>query len=199
MILWFKLPSWGHCSLSPRGYRTVAQKNFKRLLLRIRGSNSFQLSRIHLKDICQEADGLFPIWKTVMTGKKIKKKNLIGLLQFPWVDFLRGESFWNVSYPVLLQPESLASLGQGADPQASWGMTASWRVNPWAGQGMSASQELDPWEGRGMLPSWGPWTGECPSRMRHDNLSRTRSLGRWRQDDLLGPSDWSWASPRSPA
>ena len=29
------------------------------------------------------------------------------------------------SYPELLQPESQASPGQGADPQADWGMTAS--------------------------------------------------------------------------
>ena len=41
---------------------------------------------------------------------------------------------------------------------------------------MSASQELGPWEGRGMLPSWDPWTGGSPSRLRHDNLLRTRGL-----------------------
>jgi hypothetical protein len=31
----------------------------------------------------------------VMTGRKRKRKKKIpiGLLQFPWVDFLRGESF----------------------------------------------------------------------------------------------------------
>ena len=49
----------------------------------------------------------------------------IGFLLFPWVDFLRGESVWSVSYPVLLQPESQASLGQGADAQAGLGVTAS--------------------------------------------------------------------------
>ena len=26
-------------------------------------------------------------------GERKEKKKLIGLLQFPWVDFLRGESF----------------------------------------------------------------------------------------------------------
>ena len=34
---------------------------FKQLLLRVRGSNSFQLSRMHLKGICQEMDWLFAI------------------------------------------------------------------------------------------------------------------------------------------
>ena len=43
---------------------------------------------------------------------------LIGFLLFSWVDFLRGESFWSLSYPVLLQPESQASLSQDAHPQA---------------------------------------------------------------------------------
>ena len=43
-----------------------------------------------------------------------------------------------------------------------------------------------------------PGLGGSLSRLRHDNLSRTRSLGRSRQVDLLGPLDWSWASPRSP-
>ena len=46
-------------------------------------------------------------------------------------------------------------------PQASWGMTVSWKSNPWAGQGMSAS--------------WDPWTGGSLSRLRCDNLSRIRS------------------------
>ena len=61
-------------------------------------------------------------------------------------------------------------------------MTASWRSNPRAGQGMTTS--------------WDPWTGGSLNRLRSDNLSRTRSLGRSRQVDLLGPLDWSWASPR---
>ena len=47
----------------PRGYHghKGAQKIFKQLLLRVRGSNSFQLSRMHLKDVCQEVDWLFTI------------------------------------------------------------------------------------------------------------------------------------------
>ena len=107
-----------------------------------------------------------------------------------------GESFWNLSYPILLQPESQVSLGQDADPQASWGVTASWRSNSQAGQGRSASRELGPWASRGMSTFWDPWTGGSLSRLRHDNLLRTRFLGRLRQVNLL---DWSWASPRSPA
>ena len=95
---------------------------------------------------------------------------LTGFLLFPWVDFLRGESFWSLSYPVLLQPESQESPGQDADPQAGWSMTTSW----------------DPWAGRSL------------SRMMHHNFLRTRSLGRLRQVNFLGPPDWSWASPRPP-
>ena len=174
----------------------MTQKNFKRLLFRVKRSNSFQLSKMHLKGICWEVDWLFTIWKTVMTGRKRKKKKLIGLLQFPWVDFLRGKSFWNLSYSVLLQPES---RGQGADPQEGWGVTASWRSNPWAGRGMLASWELGPWASRGMSTSWDPWTGGSLSRLRPDNILRNRSLGRSRQVDFLGPLDWSWASPSSPA
>ena len=167
-------------------------------LLRVRGLKIFQLSRMHLKGICWEVDWLFPIWKTVMTGGKEKRKKLIGLL-FLCVDFLRGESFWDLSYPVLLQPESQASLVQDADPQAGWGVTASWRLNHWAGRGRLAFWELGPWAGRGMSISWDPWTGRSLSRLRHDNLLRTRFLGRSRQADLLGPLDWSWSSPTSPA
>ena len=141
--------------------------------------------------------GYFPSERQSWQGEKEKK--LIGLLQFPWVDFLRGESFWSLSHPVLLQPDSQTSLGQGADPQAGWGMTDSWRSNPRAGWGVMASRELGSWAGRGVTISWDPWTGGSPSRLRRDNLSRARSLGRSRQVDLLGPPDWSWASPRSPA
>ena len=100
--------------------------------------------------------GYFPSERQSWQGGKEKEKNLIGFLQFPWVDFLRGESFWSLSYSVLLQPES---QGQSADPQAGWGVTASWRSNPWAGRGRSASQELGPWAGRGRLTSWDPRTG----------------------------------------
>ena len=115
-----------------------------------------------------------------------KKKKRVGLLLFLRVDFLRGESFWNVSYQVLLQPESQASPGQGADPQTGWDMTASWRSNPQAGRGMSASQKLGPWAGRDMSTSWNPWIGRSLSRLRCDNLPGTRSLGRLRQINLLG-------------
>ena len=40
----------GQCSLSPRGYHghAVAQNKFKWLLLRVRGSNCFQLSRTYI-------------------------------------------------------------------------------------------------------------------------------------------------------
>ena len=75
------------------------------------------------------------------------------------VDFLRGESYWSLSYPVLLQPKSGASPGQGADPQAGWGVIASWRSNPQTGRGISASRELGPWAGQGMSTSWILWTG----------------------------------------
>ena len=91
-----------------------------------------------------------------------------------------GESFWNVSYSILLQPESQVPLGQDADTQASWGVTASWRSNSQAGQGRSASRELGPWASRGMSTFWDPWTGGSVSRLRHDNLLRTRSLVRLR-------------------
>ena len=36
----------------------------------------------------------------------------------------------------------------------------------------------------------GPWTGRSLSRLKQDNLPRTRSLGRWRLTDLLGLPDW---------
>ena len=94
---------------------------------------------------------------------------LIGFLLWPWVDFLRTESFWNLSYPVLLQPESRASPGQGANPQAGWGMSTSWRSNPRARQGMSASQELGPWAGWDRLTSWDPQAGVWhPQGLQHD-------------------------------
>ena len=84
-----------------------------------------------------------------------------------------GESFWSLSYPGPLQPESQVSPGQGAYPQAGWGLTASWRSNLQAGRGRLASQELvsgkveacqppgipglaDPWAGWGMTTFQGP-------------------------------------------
>ena len=39
--------------------------------------------------------------------KERKKEKLIGLLQFPWVDFLRGESFLDLFYPILVTLEIL--------------------------------------------------------------------------------------------
>ena len=128
----------------------------------------------------------FPTWKIVTTGREKKKKSL-GFLLFLWVDLLWGETFWNLSYPVLLQPESQASPVQSAGPQAGWDMTVSWRSPPQAGWGMSASWKLGPWAGRDMSTSWNPWTGRSLSRLRHDNLPGTRSLGRFKQINLLGP------------
>ena len=99
----------------------------------------------------------------------------IGFLPFLRVDFLRGESFWSLSYPVLLQPESQVSPGQGGDPQAGWGMTTSWRSNPRASWGISASQELGPWqvEAWACRPRATPELVE-PSKLRHGNLPGTR-------------------------
>ena len=118
------------------------------------------------------------------------------------MDFLRDESFWTLFYSVLLQPESWASLGQGADPQAGWGMTTSWRSNTRAGKGMSTSQELGPSAGQGVSTSWDPWAGGSPSRLRCDNLLRTRSLGRLKHVNLLAPLNCqipeveAWQPPR---
>ena len=70
----------------------MAQKNFKRLLLGVRIE---QLPVI--KDASQ---GCLPRSGLVISHLKDshdreekEKKKLIGLLHFPWVDFLRGESF----------------------------------------------------------------------------------------------------------
>ena len=177
----------------------MAQKNFKWLLLRVRGSNSFQLSRMHLKGVCWEVGCLFPIWNTVMTGRKRKTNKLtnrplyfMGALTLGWV-FLK-----------LILPSTVATWEpgiprSGCTSPASWGMIASWRLNQWAGWGMSASWELGPWACRGMLTSWGPWISRSPNRLRYDNFPGARSLGKSRQVDLLGPPDWSWVSTRSPA
>ena len=170
------------------------KKNFKWLLSRVRGLNSFQLSRMHLRGI-RKWIGYFSSERQWWQGGKEKRKKWIGLILFLWVDLLRGESFWSLSYPGPLQPESQASPGQGADPQAGWGVTASWRSNLQAGRGRLASQELGLWTGWGMSTSWDPWTGRSLSRLRHDNLPRTRFIGRSRQVNLLGPPDWSWVSP----
>ena len=57
---------------------TVEQKNFKRLLLKVRGLNSFWLPRMHLKNVCQEVDCFFSHLKDSddREGKKKKKSRL---------------------------------------------------------------------------------------------------------------------------
>ena len=64
--------------MSPSGYcgHAVAQKNFKRLLLRARGSNSFRLSRMHLKGVCREVDWLFPILTGGLLGSETGPRGL---------------------------------------------------------------------------------------------------------------------------
>ena len=155
---------------------------------------------MHLKGVCWEVDWLFPIWKTFMTGRKRKRRKLIGLLQFSWVDFLRGESFWILSYPVLLQPESNLRC-----PQVR--VQIPRQAEAWQPAGDRIPKQVEVWwppknwvpgQVKVWMTSWDPWTGRSPSRLRCDNLSMTRSLDRSRQVDLLGPRDWSWASPRSP-
>ena len=124
----------------------MAQNNFKQCFLRVRGSKSFPLSRMHLNGFCRGGLVISHLKDSDDREEKQKEKTNRPL-QFPWVDFLRDESFWSLSYPVLLQPESQVSLVQDADPQAGWGVTASWRLNPQAGQGMSTF--WDSWTGVG--------------------------------------------------
>ena len=107
---------------------------------------------MHIKGVCQEVDWLFPIWKRVMIGREKKANRL--LLFYGWTSL--GVSFWSLSYPVLLQPESQTYPGQGADPPAGWGMTVFLRWNLWSGRGRSTS--------------WGPLTGvEYPQGLQHDH------------------------------
>ena len=136
-------------------------------------------------------DFLLDFWVIAETVPQV-----IYFFLFPWVDFLRGESFWSLYYPVLLQTESRASLSQGEDPKAGCGAITSWNSNPLAGRGMLTSQELGPWEDQAMSILWDPWSGRSPSRLRNDKLPRTRSLNRSRQLDLLESLGWSWVSPR---
>ena len=145
---------------------------------------------MHLKSICQEVDWLFPTWNTAMTWRKRKK--LIGTLLFLCVGFLRGESVWSLSYPVLLQSESQESPGQSEDPedpQTGWSVTASWRQNPQAGRGGHLPENWVPGQVKACRLSG---TSRPLSRLRCDNLSRTRSLGRLRHVELLGP--WAGGS-----
>ena len=207
----------------------------------------------------------------------------IGFLPFLRVNFLRGESFWSLYYPVLLQPESrcpqvkveilrlrhdnllevkspgklrhislprirsLAGRGLGmstsCDPWTGgtqqveawqpprnqmqgrsrqvnllgfleWQIperTEAWQASrsqiprqveecwpsgtpgladPQACWGVTTSQGPDPWTDRGRLTSWDPQASGSLSRLRHDNLPGTRSLGRSRQVDLLGFPVW---------
>ena len=148
---------------------------------------------MHLKGIWWEMDWFFPIWKTVMTGRKIKMRKTNRPPSILWMDFLRGESFWSLSYQVLWQPDSQVSLCRGAEPQAGWGMTALWRPNHWAG--------------------WDSWLWRIGSlgRLRHVDLLGSldwhipNQVEAWqpsedqipRQVNLLGPLDWSWGSQRS--
>ena len=132
-----------------------------------------------------------------MTGRKRKKKSLICLLLcYGWTSLgvslfeayfmqyccnLRARHPWvRCRSPGRLRHDSLLNIKSRA------------------GQSRSASRELGPWAGRGMSTSRNPWTGGSLRRLKHDNLLRTKSLGKSRQVDLLGPPDWSWASPISP-
>ena len=143
-------------------------------------------------------DWLFSIWKTVMTEKGKKKKPIV-LLLFLWVDFLRGESFWSLSYSVLLQPESRVSPGQGADPlQAeSWQspgdqipgqIEAGWPPENWV-----------PWHWSRHVDLLGPlnwWISKQVEAWQppKDQIPRQVEVGQPR-----GTPSWGWASPRSPA
>ena len=181
MVLKFKLPSSSQSPLSPGGYHnhTVAQKTFKRLLLRGRESNSFHFSRMHLKGFCRELDWLFPTWKTVMTGRKRKKgKNkLIGLLQFyGWTslgvslfEVYSNQYWWNLRAsipgsmyrsPGRLRHDSLLEMKYpGRLRQVSLLRIGS----------LGRLRHID------FLASQ---TGETLSRLRCDNLPRVGYLGR---------------------
>ena len=62
------------------------------LELEDRSASSYQAC--NLKVICQEVDWLFPMKDSHDREEKKReikeKKKLIGLLQFPWEDFLKG-------------------------------------------------------------------------------------------------------------
>ena len=162
------------CSLSPRGHHghAVAQKNFK-WLLRIRGMNNFQLSRMHLKGICWEVDSLFPIWKTVMPERKRIKEEKPNRTPILWVDFLRGESFWSLSYSVLLQLRARHLLVRVQIPRllGMWQPSGDWIPGHvkagqfsenWVPGQVKAClppgtpELVDPWPDWGMTNFWGP-------------------------------------------
>ena len=181
----------------------MATKWHKRILSdfsRIRGLNNFQLSRRHLKGVSLEVDWLFPIWKTVMTGKEKKKKKRerekqIGFLQFPWVDFIKGESFWSLSYPILLQPESQESPGHSADPRQA----EAWQPpGDWIPRQVEAGGPPDNWvpgQVEACQPPGTPELADSLRRLKRDKLSRTRSLGR----STFWDTELDLESPRSPA
>ena len=176
----------------------MAQKNFK-WLLRVKRIEQLPVSRVHLKGICWEVDWLFPIWKTVITERKRKKKKLIGLLQFPWLDFLRSEFFWRLSYQDCcnLQPEpgvpgsECRSLGRlrcdsflGIESPGRLRQVGFLRIGS-----LSRLRHVDflgplAWWIPEQVEAWQPFKDQIPRQLR--------------QVDLLGPSDWSWTSPRSP-
>ena len=184
------------CSLSPRGHHghPVAQKNFKWLLLRIRRINNFQLSRMHLKGICWEVDSLFPIWKTVMPERKRKKEEKPNRTPILWVDFLRGESFWSLSYSVLFQPRArhllvsrqiarlkcdslLETESLGRSKQVSF-----LRIGSLGRSRHVYLLGLLNWWIPDQIEAWQTSEGQIP-----------------RQVNLLGPPDWNSVSPSSPA
>ena len=128
---------------------------------------------MHLKNICWEVDWLFSIGKTVMTGEKREKKKTNCLLLFPWVDFLRGESFWSLSYQVLLQSESQESWvrvqiprqAEAWQPPGDWipgQVESGWHPENWVPGQVKACQPpgtpglADPQTGWGMTNFQGP-------------------------------------------
>ena len=106
--------------------------------------------------------GYFPLERQWWQGgkeKKRKKKKRIGLLQFQWVDFLRGESFWSLSYPVLLQPESQVSRFRVHIPRQAeaWQPQGDWIPRQAeAGRPPGTPGLVDPWTGWGMTTFRGP-------------------------------------------
>ena len=115
--------------------------------------------------------GYFPSERQWWQGgkEKRKKKKKASFNFHGWTSL--GESLFEaLSYPVLLQPESQASPGQGSDPQAGWGVTASWRSNlwelgPWAGWGMLTSWDLD-WQIPEQVKAWEPFEDPIPRQVK---------------------------------
>ena len=97
---------------------TVATQWHKRILsdfsLELEGRTASSYQGCISKASAGKWIGYFPSERQSGQGEKKKKKTNRPLS----ISIFRGESFWSLSYPVLLQPESQASPGQGADPQA---------------------------------------------------------------------------------